>query len=745
MTRDARRSIVLAAEALRPSAMPPLDNPRTVRWFLRSLVPRLAGYRLACAGLVAALLIDVAFDAMLPLSLKFIIDNALLERQLDILVWILAALGAGGVVVAVTQVGRDYLYANLGARVLTDLRQQMYAHLQRLSLGFFSRTPPGEIMARFSTDLAAVENAIVVGLPAGIMATFGVLVSATILAVLEWRLALLAVLGVPLCAIGPQLIGTRAARANHALKTGQSALSTMIEEHLGAQPVVKAFELASVLDPRFRSATEQLRQTSVRANFLTYLMERTPNIGVMVFNLLVIGVGSYLAFVGRLSIGSLVTFQALLLSLTQSVYGLTWVVPHFVAATAGLSRIEEILAERPLVEDRPGAAVLPRLRTAIAFDAVSFGYVDNQTSLDAVTVELAAGTMVAFVGASGSGKSTALNLLLRFYDPRTGAVRFDGHDLRDVTQESLHAQVGVVFQESLLFNTSIRENIRFGQVDASDADIERAARQAEVHDAILAMPDGYATIVGERGGRLSGGQRQRIAIARALLRNPAVLLLDEATSALDPVAEASINATIEQLRGSRTIISVTHRLAAASNADRILIFSGGRIVESGTHASLLAGHGAYRDLWEKQSGLRLSADGDRAAVDIARLRHVPILSGLDEEQLAELPHFFGTEHYDAGRDVIQQGDHGDRFYIVARGRLAVIKVAQDGSPDDIAMLSDGDHFGEVALLRQEPRNATVRALTPSVLLSLPHSHFLRLVERAPALRARLDASLAARM
>jgi len=211
-----------------------------------------------------------------------------------VLEWILAALAVGGVLVAITQLGRDYLYAQLGARVLTDLRHQLYSHLQQLSLGFFSRTPTGEIMARFSTDLAAVENAMILGLPAGIMAAFGVLVSATILTVLEPRLALLAVLGVPLCAIGPHLIGSRAARESYALKARQSALATMIEEHLSAQPVVKAFGLARVLAPRFRTATERLRETSVRANFLTYLVERTPNIGVMVFNLLVIGVGASL-------------------------------------------------------------------------------------------------------------------------------------------------------------------------------------------------------------------------------------------------------------------------------------------------------------------------------------------------------------------------------------------------------------------------------------------------------------------
>ena len=529
------------------------------------------------------------------------------------------------------------------------------------------------------------------------------------------------------------------------MKAGQSALSTTIEEDLVAQPVVKAFNLASVLGPRFRAQSERLRQRSVKANFLTYLMERTPNIGIMVFNLLVIGVGSYLTFHGRMSIGSLVSFQALLLTLAQSVYGITWVIPHFVQAAAGMQRIDELLSERAQIEDAPKATTLPRRARSIRFDDVSFAYVPGETHLASIDLEIFAGDMVAFVGASGSGKSTALRLLLRFYDPVSGTVCFDGRDLRMVTQESLHRQTGVVFQESFLFDTNIRENIRFGRTSATDAEVEQAAKLADMHDVVLAMPHGYDTMVGERGSRLSGGQRQRVAIARALLRDPALLVLDEATSGLDPASEASINHTVDRLRTGRTIISVTHRLATATTADRIVVFANGRVTETGTHAELFAKHGAYRKLWDKQSGFTLSSDGDRAFVAVDRLRTLPILSDLDREILDELPRFFGTEHYEAGRDVIQQGDHGDRFYIIARGRVAVSKTDAAGHTEEIATLTDGDHFGEIALLRQEPRNATVRALMPSVLLSLSRSHFLRLVERTPTMKMRLDAAIAQRV
>jgi ATP-binding cassette subfamily B protein len=734
----------------RMTESPPTDSwsraPRTLRWFLRSLLLRLGRYRLQCAAMVGALLVDVAFETLLPLSLKFLIDDAILPKRLNVLVGLLAALAIGGILVAAVQVGRDYLYADLGARVLTDLRQDMFAHLQKLSLGFYSATPSGEITTRFSADLASVENVITLALPSSLMSAFNVLASATVLVLLEWRLAVVAAVGVLLCAIGPRLLADRAARGSHALKAGQAALTTMLQEDLNAQPVVKAFGLGRILEPRFRSATEQLRRTSLRANFLTYLMERTPNIGLMIFNLLVISVGGYLAFRGRLSIGSLVTFQLLLMNLSSAVYGITWAIPHFVQGAAGMQRIDEILSERVEVDDAPDAAWLPRLRHSIRFDAVTFGYADRPSHIEGLDFEIAAGGITALVGASGSGKSTALNLLLRFYDPRSGAVRFDGRNVRDVTQESLHAQMGVVFQESFLFDTTVRENIRYGKLDATSAEVEYAARLAEVHDAVLALPKGYDTMVGERGARLSGGQRQRVAIARALLRNPALLLLDEATSALDPAAEASINETIERLRigGERTIVTVTHRLAAARTADHIVVFADGRVAERGTHAELIAARGIYRELWEKQSGFSVSADGDRAAVDVDRLRAVPILSGLEPALLAELTQYFGTEHYAAGRDVIQQGDYGDRFYIIARGRVLVTKTGEDGASTDVATLTDGDFFGEIALLRNERRNATVRALTPSVLLSLSGSQFMRLIARAPAMRERVHQTLITR-
>ena len=390
--------------------------------------------------------------------------------------------------------------------------------------------------------------------------------------------------------------------------------------------------------------------------------------------------------------------------------------------------------ETPGIFDAPDAPALPRISSGLAFADVQFGYKKDQFSLNGASFEIGKGKYVALVGGSGSGKSTILNLILRFYDPASGTVSFDRQDLRHVTQESLRAQIGVVFQDSILFNISVRENIRMGNPQASTAEIEAAMRAAEIHEFVVSLPEGYDTIAGERGSRFSGGQRQRLALARALVRDPAILLLDEATSALDPGSEAAINETLTRVAKGRTVISVTHRLSTISNTDRIFVLDRGQIAEQGKHDDLLHRHGIYSRLWRKQAGFTLSPAGDQAGVDVDRLKDVPILAHLDDEILAELPDQFVTERYPAERKIIVQGDPGNRFYILVRGKVDVIQEDPDGAEVRVAVLHDGDYFGEIALLQDVPRTASVITRAPSVFLSLERSEFASLLKRAPGLR-----------
>jgi ATP-binding cassette subfamily B protein len=706
---------------------------------LRALAPFFRPYRLALVPVLVGLLVDVAFDAFWPLGFKFLIDDALVPHDGRVLVLVLAALGGGVVVAAAVQVGYDYRYARVCASVLADLRLRMFDHLQKLSLGFYSRARAGEILSRFSGDLVAGENALAAAPAWAVKPSLDILASTVLLFVLDWRLAAGAMLIWPVALLGPRFFTPRAIGASHEKKRFEASALNVVEESVSGLPVVKAFGLEQSRLEAFRRPVSGLRRSTARVAFVSSLVERTAVGAVLVFGIAVIGVGAWMTFDGMMSIGTLVAFQSLFFTLGYSIAELTRYVPALVQGIGGLQHIAEILDEQPQVVDALAAETLPRLAHEIGFRKVGFTYPGaTRPTLPDFSVEVQRGSWVALVGSSGSGKSTVLSLLLRFYDPVSGAVTIDGRDLRSVTQESLRSQIAVVFQESFLFNTTIRENIRFGRPGASDAEVETAAKAAEIHRFIEGEPDGYDTLVGERGGRLSGGQRQRIAIARAILRDPAILLLDEATAALDPATETAVNATVARLAETRTVITVTHRLAAAKDAGRILVLDHGRVAESGAHAELVAAGGLYGRLWAQQGGFVVSADGDHAAIEPERLARVPILAGLELDLLDEVAGRFASEQIPAGRRVITEGDPGDRFYIVVRGRLVASRLGPSGSEHPIGVLQDGDYFGEIALLRRVPRVASVTTELPSLLLSLAREHFLELVEKAPGLLRELE-------
>jgi ATP-binding cassette subfamily B protein len=332
-----------------------------------------------------------------------------------------------------------------------------------------------------------------------------------------------------------------------------------------------------------------------------------------------------------------------------------------------------------------------------------------------------------------------MNLMLRSYDPTIGSVSADGIDLRRATQESLRAQFGVVFQDTALFNMTVRENIRLGRIDASDHEVEQAAKAAEVHETIMALPAAYETLVGERGGRLSGGQRQRIALARALIREPSVLLLDEPTSALDPETERAVNATLQRLRPGRTTITVTHRLAAVTDSDLILVLDRGRLVQCGQHTELLESEGLYRRLWE-QSQLPLHDPRTRTGP----LHEVPYFRNLDAVLLSALAERFTREELAPDQTIFRAGDRADSFYVIERGQVDVLIAGPAGEERRVGTLRDGEYFGEIALLEDVPRTATVRARTQTSVLAIDRSQFMALLESAPRLRRAFDAAVTSR-
>jgi ATP-binding cassette, subfamily B, bacterial len=703
-----------------------------------------APYGKDVAVVAAGLLVETSFNSLLPFSFKFIVDQGLVGGNHVLLGQIIIGLALGAVAASAIGLGRDYLYARLSANVLRDLRQLMFDKLQLLSMDFFSRASVGDVLSRFASDLAALETALANAVTWGVLPALDVLANTVLLFVLDWRLALIAMLVWPFCLFGPRLLAPHAVAASYARKNEDGAAIALVQENLISRPVVEAFGLEQMTRASFLERNARLARSVLRFSFFSSMVERSAGIGIMLLQVLVLGVGAWMAVRGEITVGALAAFQALFLNLAFSLSYAVQYAPTLLQAAGGMQRIDELLAERPNVSDRPGARTLPLLERGIDFEHVSFGYDADDPTLQDISLHIPAHASAAFVGTSGSGKSTMLNLILRLYEPNSGRVTFDGIDLREATQRSLRAQMSVVFQDSFLFNVSAAENIRLSKLDATRQEIEQAARAAEIHDTIMALPQGYDTPLGERGGRLSGGQRQRISIARAILRDPRILVLYEATSALDAESDAAINTMLARVGKGRMVLSVTHRLASASNADQICVLDHGRVVEFGTHQELLSRRAYYWRLWNKQSGFMISSDGNRASVDPERLRGLPVLDQIDESMLAEVARLFTTEQYPQSRTIVHEGDRGDRFYVIVRGSVEVLKRndgadnAGRGDQRRLRVLQVGDHFGELALLRNIPRTASVRTLTPCTLLALASEQFNYVIERAPQLRTRME-------
>ena len=705
---------------------------RLLRWFKGHPGP------LCVVGL--CLLIEMAFSAWVPMAFSRLIDKAITPRDTHVLIQVLVSLGIATVLTTSAGMIGEYTYARLSSGVLARMRQQLFDHLQTLSPSFFQKFSAGEVSARYSTDLAAVEQTLGSWIAWGWKPLLDLIGYNFVMFTVDWRLGLFAQLLWPMTLFGPRVFAPRASAAATQRKGCEAGVLSAVDEATAGRNVVRAYGLEQTMSQRFAAQLGALATAAVRGAFFSSALERSASIGIYTLQITVLGIGASMAFKGTITVGGLVAFYTVFSSLSNVLYYLAQYSSSLINSAAGLVRIEEILAERSAVPDAPDAHELPPLRESIQLRDYVFMPEPDRRILDGVSLTIRHGESVAFVGPSGSGKSTVLNAIMRSFDPSEGRVEIDGHDLRAVTKASFVKQSAVVFQESFLYNTTVRENLRLGRLDATNAEIEAACRDAEIHDIIMALPKGYDSPVGERGALLSGGQRQRLALARALLRNPRILFLDEATSALDPSTEIAINQTLERVSRGRTVLAVTHRLASVVNLHRVFVMNQGRLAEHGTHAELLAQNGLYASLWRKQEGIHTSDDGTHAEITVERLRQFPLLAKLDDAMLHELSVAqFATETVAAGRDVVVEGDSGDKFYIIARGRVDVLKRDPLGTMQFIKVLEDGDNFGELALLRNVPRTATIRTLVPCIFLTLQRNHFQNLLAHSPEVRAAIRA------
>jgi ATP-binding cassette subfamily B protein len=571
---------------------------------------RIMAYFRPYVWLIGATLAVIAVSAVLgaipPLLIRTLIDQAIPQKDTSLLNWVAIGMVALPLAVGLLGVLETYLDELVSQGVILDIRMALYTHLQRQSMAYFTATKPGELSSRLNNDVADLGDVFSDTL---LTITNNVLVVATTLAVivtLDARLALLAVGMVPLFILPTQAVGRSRQRIVTATQESRSALSNFIQETMGINGFLmrRIFNRQASERTTYRDLSLDMRRWAIRRSlvwrwfmlFLTLFSAIGPAV--------VYWYGGYQAIQGSLTIGTVVAFVAYLARLYGPLSSLANAHVQVMSAFAVFQRLFSVLDEVPSVQDRPGAQPLPALRGQVAVDGLHFAYREGIPLLDDVRFTAEPGQLIALVGPSGSGKTTLTYLLSRFYDPQAGAIRFDGHDLKDVTLESIDAQVATVTQEPFLFHTSLKENLLYARPDASDAEIEAAARAAHIHDVIAALPEGYDTVVGERGYRLSGGERQRIALARVILKAPRILILDEATASLDSTSEALIQEALVPLMAGRTTIAVAHRLSTIQHADLILVFEKGRIVERGTHATLLEAGGLYARLYREQFKLQ---------------------------------------------------------------------------------------------------------------------------------------------
>lgn len=609
----------------------------------RALLRRVFQYARPHLAAVSIVLVTIVANSLLdllpPLLYRELIDHVLPERNMARLNWLALGLLAIPLITGLISVVQRYFSARAGEGIIHDLRQQMYQHLQAMSLRFFTETKAGEIYSRLNNDVVGAQNAITGTIPNILTNTVTLISTLAVMITIEWRLALLAVAVLPLFLLPARRVALILRSIRREAMEHQTAMSNSISETLtiNGALLVKSFGRQQQELSRFGKANAAVRDIGVRrAQVGQWFFLGLGSAGA-IGTALIYWAGGYLVLVDSISVGTIVAFVAYLSRLYGPISALTNVQVEFATSMVSFERVFEWL-DLPLeIHDTPKATVLETVEGRVRFEKVSFRYgsevvdewqngteeVDSteQTeetesvrerlwALENVDFEMAPGELVALVGPSGAGKTTITYLLPRLYDPTSGRILLDGHDLRDVTLESLAHQIGMVTQETYLFHDTIRANLLYARPNASQEELDAACRAANIVDMIARLPDGYETVVGERGYRLSGGEKQRLAIARVILKDPQILILDEATSHLDSQSEALIQAALGPLMQGRTSLVIAHRLSTILAADKILVLDQGRLVEQGTHADLLAHGGLYAHLYETQFAIGTAARGE---------------------------------------------------------------------------------------------------------------------------------------
>jgi ATP-binding cassette subfamily B protein len=549
-----------------------------------------------CASLIAG--VDLAF----PMLTKYAIERLLPGRLFR---FFFVSIGLM-VLIYLLRMGFTYFVTywghTVGANIEADMRRDLFNHLQKLPFSFYDNNRTGQIMSRVTTDLFEVTELSHHG-PEDLFISLLTLIGSFVLVLtMRWEMALTLAVAIPLLLLIALVSRQNLRNASRKVKEKTAEIIASLESSISGARVAKAFTNESYENRKFKGGNESYK--NARKNFYKAMAAFGSRIefSTNILMVIIIAVGGFLIMRDRMTLAELITCNLFVMAFLQPIRRLQNFVEQFTTGMAGFRRFVEIMKIQPAIQDKPGALELSEVRGAIEYRNVSFAYNDGVTVLTNINLSVPAGTSCALVGPSGGGKTTICHLLPRFYEILEGGITIDGHDIRDLSLESLRKNIGIVQQEVFLFAGTIRENISYGRVGATEEEIIEAAKWAEIHEEIVKMPDGYDTIVGERGITLSGGQKQRVSIARIFLKNPPILILDEATSALDSATELRIQRALEKLSRGRTTLVIAHRLSTVKNADRIVVIDDEGIRQQGTHEELLKQGGMYAELYTAQFG-----------------------------------------------------------------------------------------------------------------------------------------------
>ena len=579
------------------------DKPKVGKVELRRIGAFFAPYWLQETVVIGCMLAVALLGLVAPVITARIIDRAIPHGDYhELLVDCLAIVGSAFLAMAIG-VYQGYLNSVVGEGIMRDIRTRLVAHLHRMPISFFTNTKTGEIMNRVSSDVDNIDNVVTGTLVTIITNVFMILTTLATMFVMNWRLALLSIVVVPLMILPLAPVGRKMYEIRKKTREKRDQIESITQETLSISGItlIKSFAREPFEKDRFYDVGSRLMKLEISLAMVGRWFIGAIGAMVVIGQAVMWFGGGWLAIRHSLSTGVIVAFVSLIVTrLYGPAAALAGVQIQIVSALAVFERIFQYLDMETETYAPQQAVALPRVEGDIRFEDVHFSYAADRQALAGVNLHVRPGQVAAFVGPSGAGKTTITQLVPRFYDPQQGKVLVDGHDVKTLTLESLRRDVGIVTQETYLFHDTIANNLRYARAGASDEELEQAARAANIHDFIARLPEGYNTVVGERGHKLSGGERQRLAIARVLLKNPRILILDEATSALDSHNEAAIQAALVPLMRGRTSLVIAHRLSTILSADVIFVIEGGRVVETGTHAVLLARGGEYARLYRRQ-------------------------------------------------------------------------------------------------------------------------------------------------